>query len=203
MIATSDKSNIPNNLPFGPTDNVYLQGNFAPILTEEFHGNLEVEGEIPEELNGAVLIRVGPNAAYKPLDMKYHHWIDGAGMINAFYIKDGKVDYRNRFVDTFKMKHERKANKALFGGSRSLSKTTFEGWKLLRINLLNLVVLEFRKILGKGPTDDLFYKIAPSMNDSNTNILLQNGYVLSFEEIGKPYLIKLDTLETIGEFTYH
>jgi carotenoid cleavage dioxygenase-like enzyme len=203
MNATSDKSNIPNNLPFGPTDNVYLQGNFAPILTEEFHGNLEVEGEIPEELNGAVLIRVGPNAAYKPLDMKYHHWIDGAGMVNAFYIKDGKVDYRNRFVDTFKMKHERKANKALFGGSRSLSKTTFEGWKLLGINLLNLVVLEFRKILGKGPTDDLFYKIAPSMNDSNTNILLQNGYVLSFEEIGKPYLIKLDTLETIGEFTYH
>ena len=68
---------VPDNLPFGPTDNVYLQGNFAPILDEEDYEELKVVGKIPEELNGSVLIRVGPNAAYKPLDMKYHHWIDG------------------------------------------------------------------------------------------------------------------------------
>jgi len=194
---------IPNNLPFGPTDNVYLQGNFAPILDEEQHADLMVEGQIPAELNGSVLIRVGPNAAYKPLDMKYHHWIDGAGMINAFYIEEGKVSYRNRFVNTFKMDHERKANRALFGGIQSMSKTTWKGWVLLKFNILNLIWLGIRRFLGMGPTDGQFDKIAPAMNDSNTNILLQNGYVLSFEEVGRPYIIKLDTLETLGEFNYN
>ena len=194
---------IPDNLPFGPTDNVYLQGNFAPILDEEFHEDLEVEGEIPSELNGAVLIRVGPNAAYKPRSMKYHHWIDGTGMINAFYFNDGKVSYRNRFVNTFKMQNDRKANRSLFGGVRSLDKTTMKGWKLLGINLFELVYLGVRKALGMGPTTTQFKKIEPALNDSNTNILLQNGYVLSFEEIGIPYIIKLDTLETIGEFYYN
>ena len=197
------KMKIPDNLPFGPTDNVYLQGNFAPILKEEYHPELKVEGQIPPELNGAVLIRVGPNAAYKPLSMKYHHWTDGAGMINAFYITDGKVSYRNRFVNTFKMENDRKANRSLFGGIQSLSKTTLKGWNILKINIFNLVYLEIRKLMGLGPTVSQFNKIAPVMNDSNTNILLQNGYVLSIEEVGKPYIIKLDTLETLGEFNYH
>lgn len=194
---------LPNNLPFGPTDNVYLQGNFAPILNEEFHEDLLVEGKIPPELNGAILIRIGPNAAYKPLDMKYHHWIDGTGMINAFYFNNGKVSYRNRFVNTFKMAHDRKANRELFGGIQNLPKTTFKGWGILKVNLFNLMYLGIRKLLGLGPTLNQFNKISPVMNNSNTNILLQNGYVLSLDEIGKPYIIKLDTLETIGEFDYH
>lgn len=194
---------IPDNLPFGPTDNVYLQGNFAPILNEEYHPDLEVVGKIPEELNGAILVRVGPNAAFKPLDMKYHHWIDGTGMINAFYVKDGKVSYRNRFVNTFKMSHDRKANRSLFGGVMSLPKTTFKGWGILRFNIFNLLYLGIRSLLGLGPSVAQYGRISPVMNNSNTNILLQNGRVLSLDEIGKPYLIELDTLETLGEFDYH
>ena len=194
---------IPDNLPFGPTDNVYLQGNFAPILDEELHEDLEVEGVIPPELNGAVLIRIGPNAAMKPLDMKYHHWIDGTGMINAFYIKDGKVSYRNRFVNTFKLDNNRKAKRNLFGGIQSLSKTKLKGWRLLNINILNYLYLGIRTLFRMGPSVSQFHKIAPAINDSNTNILLQNGYVLSLEEIGTPYIIKLDTLETLGGFDYN
>jgi carotenoid cleavage dioxygenase-like enzyme len=194
---------FPDNLPFGPTTNVYLQGNWAPILDEEVHPDLVVEGTIPPELNGPILIRIGPNAAYKPLDMKYHHWIDGTGMINAFYINDGKVSYRNRFVNTFKMDNDRKAQRSLFGGIQSLPKTTFKGWNLLKVNIFNLIYLGIRTLFGWGPTVSQFNRIAPVMNNSNTNILLQNGLVLSLDEVGKPYIIKLDTLETLGEFTYH
>ncbi len=194
---------FPDNLPFGPTTNNYLQGNFAPILDEEYHPDLEIEGEIPPELDGAILIRVGPNAAYKPLDMKYHHWIDGTGMINAFYFKDGKVSYRNRFVNTFKMSHNRKYQRSLFGGVRSLQKTTFKGWNILKFNIFNLLYLGIRRLLHLGPSDRQFHQISPIMNNSNTNILLQNGYVLSLDEVGKPYIIKLDTLETLGEFDYN
>jgi len=194
---------FPDNLPFGPTDNVYLQGNFAPIVKEEFHPDLEIEGEVPPELNGAILIRVGPNAAYKPLDMKYHHWIDGTGMINAFYFRNGKVDYRNRFVNTFKMQHNRKHRRSLFGGVRSLQKTTWKGWNILQFGIFNLLYLGIRRFFHLGPTTGQFDKISPIMNNSNTNVLLQNGYVLSLDEVGKPYIIKPDTLETLGEFDYH
>ena len=194
---------FPDNLPFGPTDNVYLQGNFAPILKEEHFEDLEVIGELPPELEGATLIRIGPNAAFKPLDMKYHHWIDGTGMINAFYIRNGKVSYRNRFVNTFKMNENRKVNRSLFGGIRSLTRTTLKGWGLLKVNILNLLYLGIRTLFKLGPTPGQFELIAPAMNDSNTNILIQNGYLLALEEVGQPYLIKLDTLETLGEFDYH
>lgn len=92
-----------SNLPFGETDNPYLQGNFAPIVQEEEFPDLKIDGKIPDELNGKMLVRTGPNPRFKPRDMKYYHWFDGDGMINAFYFENGKVRYKNRFVQTKKM----------------------------------------------------------------------------------------------------
>ena len=41
-------------------ENPYLEGNFAPIADEVTATNLQVEGELPKELNGRYL-RNGPN----------------------------------------------------------------------------------------------------------------------------------------------
>ena len=41
-------------------ENPYLEGNFAPIIEEVTATNLQVEGELPQELNGRYL-RNGPN----------------------------------------------------------------------------------------------------------------------------------------------
>src|SRR5690606_3768559 len=55
----------------------------------------EVEGRIPTDLNGA-FYRVGPDAQYplRPGNIPF----DGEGHVSMFRIKDGRVDYRSRFV---------------------------------------------------------------------------------------------------------
>jgi carotenoid cleavage dioxygenase-like enzyme len=91
--------------------NPYLAGNFGPIHSEDDF-ELEVVGEIPASLNG-VLYRNGPNPQFEPRDE--HHWFAGDGMIHAFFIEDGKVRYRNRFVRTPKWELEHAAGRAMFG----------------------------------------------------------------------------------------
>ncbi|MBL8774053.1 MAG: carotenoid oxygenase family protein [Phenylobacterium sp.] len=94
--------------------NPYLAGNFAPIHTEDDFA-LTVKGEIPAEMRGA-LFRTGPNPQFEPRQPESYHWFTGDGMVHGFYVEDGKVRYRNRYVRTPKWKLENEAGRALFGG---------------------------------------------------------------------------------------
>lgn len=40
-----------------------------------------------------------------------YHWFDGDGMLHACRIKDGKASYCNRYVETSKLKQEKKAGR--------------------------------------------------------------------------------------------
>src|SRR5580704_16170482 len=80
----------------------YLAGNFAPVRSEDDF-ELEVTGEIPAGLAGA-FYRNGPNPQFEPRDA-YH----------CFFVEDGKVRYRNRYVRTPKWQTEHDAGHALFG----------------------------------------------------------------------------------------
>ncbi|MGH6908844.1 MAG: carotenoid oxygenase family protein [Phenylobacterium sp.] len=93
--------------------NPYLAGNFAPIRSEDDF-DLPVTGEIPAGLQGA-LFRIGPNPQYEPRDPQQHHWFGGDGMVHGFYVADGKVSYRNRYVRTPKWELEHEHGRALFG----------------------------------------------------------------------------------------
>ncbi len=90
----------------------YLSGNFAPIRSEDDF-TLEVTGEIPRDLAGT-LFRNGPNPQFEPRDPNYH-WFTGDGMIHGFFIENGQVRYRNRYVRTPKWELEHAAGKSLFG----------------------------------------------------------------------------------------
>ena len=92
--------------------NPYLAGNFAPVRSEDDF-DLNVTGEIPASLRGA-LFRIGPNPQFEPLDPN-HHWFGGDGMVHGFYVADGKVSYRNRYVQTPKWKLENEQGRVLFG----------------------------------------------------------------------------------------
>lgn len=92
--------------------NPYLTGNFAPIRSEDDF-TLEVKGEMPRELAGA-LYRNGPNPQFEPRDPNYH-WFTGDGMLHGFFIENGQVRYRNRWVRTPKWELEHAAGKSLFG----------------------------------------------------------------------------------------
>lgn len=93
--------------------NPYLSGNFAPLSSEDDFADLQLEGALPAELKGT-LYRNGPNPQFPPRDDNYH-WFLGDGMLHAFFIADGKVSYRNRFIRTPKWDVEHEAGKALFG----------------------------------------------------------------------------------------
>lgn len=93
------------------TTNPYLLGNFAPVHDELEVKELEIVGEIPQDLLG-IYMRNGPNPAFPPISYTYPY--DGDGMIHAIYIANGKAAYKNRFVETKGLIKERKAGKALY-----------------------------------------------------------------------------------------
>jgi carotenoid cleavage dioxygenase len=88
-----------------------LVGGFEPLHMECDAPDLVVEGEVPPELNGA-FFRNGPNPQYAPRGD--YHLFAGDGMIHGFYIQDGRVSYKNRWVQTVKWQKEREAQRALF-----------------------------------------------------------------------------------------
>ncbi|MEH6587390.1 MAG: carotenoid oxygenase family protein [Halioglobus sp.] len=84
-------------------DNPYLHGAYAPNAEEIAAANLEVVGELPADLVGAYF-RNGPNPVFESKNR--HHPFDGDGMVHGVYFKDGKVSYRNRWVQTAAFEQE-------------------------------------------------------------------------------------------------
>lgn len=93
----------------------YLSGNFAPMLAESDARDVVIEGEIPRDLNGT-LYRTGPNPMFPPLGKSYH-WFLGEGMVHSLNIQDGRVSYRNRWVETAQYKEQRAAGRRLYSAS--------------------------------------------------------------------------------------
>lgn len=91
--------------------NPFLTGNYAPVRSEDDF-ELTVTGEIPKALNGA-LYRTGPNPQFDPPGP--HHWFMGDGMVHGFYVENGKVRYRNRWVRTPTWLADHAAGRALPG----------------------------------------------------------------------------------------
>jgi carotenoid cleavage dioxygenase-like enzyme len=88
----------------------FLGGNYAPVRSEDDF-DLVVTGQIPAAIRGALYLN-GPNPQFEPRGD--YHWFVGDGMIHCFFVEDGKVRYRNRYVRTPKYELENAAGKALF-----------------------------------------------------------------------------------------
>ena len=98
-------------------DTPNFQGFNRPSRIEADIPNLEVEGEIPAELNG-VFHRVVPDPKFAPR-LPDDIWFNGDGMVSMFHIAGGKVDFKQRYVRTDKFELEEKAGRALFGAYRN------------------------------------------------------------------------------------
>jgi len=79
-----------------------LRGNYAPINFEATYNDLVIGGTVPTGLSGS-LYRVGPNPKFVA---GAYHWFFGAGMVHAFHVNNGQVDYLNRWVRTPKFERE-------------------------------------------------------------------------------------------------
>jgi carotenoid cleavage dioxygenase-like enzyme len=78
----------------------YVAGNFGPLKSEVTAFDLEVIGNIPEELTGR-FFRTGPNPANE-LDeagLVRYHWFSGTGMVHGLRLRGGKAEwFRSRFI---------------------------------------------------------------------------------------------------------
>lgn len=101
-------------------DNPYLHGVYAPTVDELHVEDLPVIGELPADLEGAYF-RNGPNPVHQPKN-RYHPF-DGDGMVRGVYFRDGKVGYRNRYVQTAALEQELADGKSVSPGSWGLSIT--------------------------------------------------------------------------------
>lgn len=79
--------------------------------------DLEVEGQIPPELNGT-FYRVGPDQAFPPM-LGDANPFNGDGMVTSFRIENGHCDMKHRWVMTERLKAERAARRGLFGHYRN------------------------------------------------------------------------------------
>jgi len=79
----------------------------------------EVDGDIPDDLDGA-FYRVGPDAQYpKPASLEHDIAFDGEGHASVFRIRNSHVDYMSRWVKNDRWKAQHKARKSLYGVYRN------------------------------------------------------------------------------------
>ena len=156
--------------PIEQVDNPFYQGLMAPVTDERDERDLPVNGELPAGLNG-IFVRNGPNPQFAPLG-KYHPF-DGDGMVHALYIENGKVRYRNRWIESSGLLAERKRGHACYGS-----------------------VSEFRL-----PDQDVMEEAGVMKNNANTHTVRHAGHYFALMEAGKPTELTRE-LETLGEYDF-
>ena len=189
--------------PRSSLPNPFLEGNFAPVGRESDSPSLAVlQGEVPRELRGT-LYRMSPGPRFEPPNPDLYHWFDGDGMIDAFGLEGGQVSHKNRWVRTEKLALEERAGHALYGGIRDLAfSTTIEGWLALGFSGQELLTLQARALLGKGPSAEQIGRILRAVDRSNTSIQRMAGRLLTLVEGSPAHEIDPVTLETKGPFDF-
>lgn len=154
----------------------FLQGIRQPLSNEIIANELRIEGTVPPELEG-VLFRTGSNQRWEPARPDRYHWFDGDGMVHGFYISNGAVNYRNKWVRTEGFKEEEAAGRSLYNG-------IYGSYEVAQPQL------------EKGP--------AAVKQVANVNVVEIDGRVLALQEAGRHYYeLDRNTLETIGTFDFH
>ena len=115
-------STLPRN-----DDHPYRSHAWKPQDTEYDAWDLDVIGEIPEELAGAY-IRNTENPLMEAIG-RYHPF-DGDGMLHSISFADGEARYHNRFVRTAGLLAEQDAGEPLYAGLAEPPKRTIadHGW---------------------------------------------------------------------------
>lgn len=101
------------NLALDTEANPYLLDGYSPVDQEITAHDLEVIGEIPDDLNG-LYVRNGPNPKVQPTGR--YHWFDGDGMLHGIHFRDGTATYRNRWVKTIGYQRDSEAGAAQYFG---------------------------------------------------------------------------------------
>lgn len=100
-----------------PANSITFCGIMRPSRVEADVADLEIEGEIPLDLDGA-LIRVGPDNRFPP-KLGDDTINNGDGMLTALYIANGRASFKSRYVRTDRFLAEEREGRSLFGAYRN------------------------------------------------------------------------------------
>ena len=84
------------------------------VQADRLRCKARIEGRLPEELRGT-FYRNGP-AIFRRFGVRYRHWFEGDGMVQAFRFDDRGVSHRARVLATPKLVRETSAQRRLFSG---------------------------------------------------------------------------------------
>ena len=145
----------------------------TPMRFEASVDDCEVVGKIPTDLDGA-FYRVGAEWYYPP-KFTDDAILNADGYVSMFRFKNGKVDFKGRWVETHRFKEERKARRQLYGYYRNPYTDDESVRDPQRPNLRTV---------------------------SNTAPLIFDRKLFTLKEDGLPHRIDPNTLETIGPWDF-
>lgn len=154
-------------------DHPYRTGPWRPNFVEYDATDLEVEGELPRDLEG-VYLRNTENPVHPSIGN--YHPFDGDGMVHMIHFANGAAAYRNRFVRTLGFEAEQEAKQPLWAGlAEPPARSLRDGW---------------------GARSRL-------KDASSTDIVVHAGRALtSFYQCGDLYALDPLTLEQLGRETW-
>ena len=86
--------------------NPFLTGPWAPVHAEQTNEGEVLHGAIPLDLSGS-FVRTGPNPRFPELlDQRTYHFFSGNGMVHGVELGGGKATYRNRWVQTRRVRRD-------------------------------------------------------------------------------------------------
>ncbi len=151
-----------------------MESKFAPGFysqEKEFSlRDIEVKGDIPDWLSGA-LLRTGP-ALFSLEHQQYNHWYDGLAMLYKFAFHDGKVDFACKYLQSDAYLKARETGQVCFKEwATDPCQTIFEQFKA--------------------------FVVEPELTDNgNINIIQYGDELLATSETPLPLCFDEDSLET-------
>lgn len=176
-------------LPSTVDPHVQLEGNFYPVEECPSRHNLEVEGTLPECLQG-VYVRNGPNPQFFPTGR--HHLFDGDGMLHAVSIhRGGSVSYACRYTRTYRFMEEKRHGRAFF--PKPIGELHGFG------GVARLLVHWTRALVG-------ILDASQGMGMANAGIVFFNNRLLAISEDDLPVEVRITDdhdIETVGRHDFH
>ncbi len=127
---------------------------------------LQVEGRVPAGLQGT-LFRNGPGR-FTRAGLRYKHWFDGDGLMQAWDIGATGISHRARFVGTAKFRREQVAGKFLLPA------------------------------IGTRVPDAVGIRNSDDLNTANTAVMVHDEKLYALWEGGSAYELDRDTLDAKG-----
>eukprot|EP01018_Ginkgo_biloba_P000675 Gb_14131 [translate_table: standard] len=184
IVSSLDKQ---HPLPKTANPDIQLSGNFAPVPEMPVKHDLQVEGRIPEQLQG-VYVRNGANPQFKPSGG--HHLFDGDGMIHAVSLGHGKASYCCRFTETERVISEEKMGRSVY--PKSIGELHGHG------GLARLLLYYARGLCGLVNPEK-------GMGVANAGLIFFNGRLLAMSEDDMPYSVRVTAdgdLKTTDRFDF-